>query len=438
MTRVALGVPHADERRLIDSARRWGHEVVAACPDGDELAERLSIDRPDVVLVAADPIHLVPRLVSACDDAGIRMIVVAASADGVRYAGTLGVIDVREAAIGWEALDPALAPSVDHPLRNHHPSTEPVSAGSDQRGRIIVVWGPAGAPGRTTLAISIAAELAAGGRRVALADADTHAAAVAPTLGLLDEAPGFAAACRLAGGPGLDGEEFDRIARIHPASTGRFPVLTGLGRPSRWPELSSERVTGALRAARDWAEITVVDIASSLDEDEEISSDLAVPRRNAAGLAALREADQVVAVASADPVGLSRFLRAYIDLLDCVPPDRVTVVANRVRASAIGFDPAVQVAQTLRRLGAIDSAVPIPDDRGAVDGAVLSGRTLAEAAPRSPARVAVRDLLVPRLVPADTAGLGDDGTRGADGRARGHRMRRTRASRALRRRSRAT
>lgn len=427
MTRVAVSVPSPDERRLVESAGHWGHEVVVACADGEDLARRIAADPPEVVLVAADPRHLAAPLVRACDDAGIRMVVVAAGEEGVRYAETLGVIDVHIGEPNWDALDLPAPASADTD-GSRPPRMDPAPS------RVIVVWGAAGAPGRTTVAIAIAAELAAAGRRVALADADTHAAAIAPTLGLLDEAPGFAAACRLAGGAGLDSAEFDRVAQRHPTGGGVLAVLTGLGRPSRWPELTVERVAGTLRAARSWVEITVVDVASNLDEDEEISSDVAAPRRNAATLAALRSADQVIAVASGDPVGLSRFLRAHIDLLEVVPAERIAVVANRIRSSAIGFDPAAQVAQTLRRLGGVESVVPIPEDRAAVDSAVLSGKTLVDAAPRSPMRIAIRDLLIPRLV-----GVDDVSAAGADRtesrvEAIGRRFRSKRVSRAARRR----
>src|SRR5690606_1727249 len=131
------------------------------------------------------------------------------------------------------------------------------------------------------------------GRSVAVADADTHAASIAPALGLLDEAPGFAAACRLATAGGLTTAELDRVAVPHRAG---FRVLTGIGRPSRWPELSAERVVGVLGVVRDWVEETVVDVAAPLEQDEELSSDIAAPRRNAATIQALEAADVVVAV----------------------------------------------------------------------------------------------------------------------------------------------
>ena len=53
-------------------------------------------------------------------------------------------------------------------------------------------------PGRTTVAVDLAAELPPPGHATLLADADTYGGSVAQALGLLDEAPGLAAAARAA------------------------------------------------------------------------------------------------------------------------------------------------------------------------------------------------------------------------------------------------
>ena len=59
----------------------------------------------------------------------------------------------------------------------------------------MAVWGPAGAPGRTTVAVGLAAEI---GRRhrTLLVDADPYGGAVAQQLGVVDEVSGV-----LAGAP---------------------------------------------------------------------------------------------------------------------------------------------------------------------------------------------------------------------------------------------
>ena len=264
--------------------------------------------------------------------------------------------------------------------------------------RVIAVWGPAGAPGRTTIAIGLAAELAGRGLPVCLVDADTYGGAIAPALGLLDESPGFAAACRLAGSGSLTADELDRVAQRAPLGStlrgthGELRVLTGIGRPHRWPELSAERVTSVLEECRAWRPIVVVDTGFNLETDEELSSDLLAPRRNAATIAALRAADDVVAVGTADPLGLARLLRTYPDLLDVVLTTSVRVVVNRVRSSVLGLDPAGQVRQTLDRFGGVSDAVLIDDDPHAADAALLTARSVVDAAPRSALRAGIAEL----------------------------------------------
>src|SRR4029453_12991860 len=80
-------------------------------------------------------------------------------------------------------------------------------------GRLVAVWGPTGAPGRTTIAVNLAAEAALLGRSALLADADTYGGAVAQVLGLLDEAPGLAGAARSANNGQLDLPALARHAR---------------------------------------------------------------------------------------------------------------------------------------------------------------------------------------------------------------------------------
>jgi len=431
VTSVALALPLADEQRLVADAGRHGHRVVARCSGADDLAAQLETARPELAVAAAAPQYLSSRVVAACDAIGVRLLVVAGSVQERRFAATLGVVDPVAAPFEWgrrtapAETPPASAPgavpdSIPDSVPDSGPDWErgspPGSAVDEEtrvrperaiavpaaartgspRGAVVAVWGPEGAPGRTSLAIALAAELADASRdrgaTIALADADTRAAAVAPALGLLDEAPGFAAACRLTGSGSLDRAQFERIAQPHRAGRGDIQVLTGLGRASRWPELTADRVRGVLTAVRDWAELTVVDVAAGFEHDEELMTDLNAPRRNAATIEVLRSADLVVAVGAADPIGLSRFLRAHADLAEIVEPARVLTVINKVRSSAIGLNPAAQIRQTLARFGGIEAAVLVPWDPSAFDAALLTGRALLDTAPRSAARAAVTEL----------------------------------------------
>lgn len=74
-------------------------------------------------------------------------------------------------------------------------------------------------------------------------------------------------------------------------------------------------------------------------------------------------------------------------------------MVNRVRTSALGIDAHAQVRQTLRRFGGISEATLLPHDAKATDAAILTARTLRDAAPRSPLRAAIRDYTLEGLLP---------------------------------------
>ena len=373
---------------LADGARRHGHAVVAVPETGAAILVALDGGAPHLAVITGDPAVLTGTVLAACDARGIRVIALIGTDAHRRHAAVLGLHETIDATDDWAIIERAIAGQARE--------VRPASG----RGTVIAVWGPAGSPGRSTVATGIATELAASGQSVVLGDVDTHAASIAPSLGLLDEAPGFAAACRLAGANSLTVTELERVAQRYPSSLGSFRVLTGLGRPTRWPELSHDRVQATIEQCRGWVDYTVLDTGASLENDEEISSDLYAPRRNAATITAIREADVVVAVAAADPVGLSRFLRSHVDLVELATSGRVIVVANKLRATAIGLNPAAQVKQTLSRFGGIESPVLVPHDLSGFDAALLSARTLAEAAPRSAARLAIQELVKSRILAA--------------------------------------
>jgi MinD-like ATPase involved in chromosome partitioning or flagellar assembly len=387
---------------LVDGLRREGIDVIAhvaadgpalAATDGmlgqDAEAVLRALADADALLVAVSRSTMSPTVVALCDRAGTRVVPLVDDAAGERVAAACGLeTPLQREAEPWRIAEVLLSgPAAPRP-----------DAAARPQPRVIAVWGPAGAPGRSTVATELAVELARGGRHVALVDADTQAPSLALTLGLADEGPGFAAACRQAELGGLDAAELTRIAL--PLGSSGVDVLTGINRPSRWPELSDRRVTAALAACREWADYTVVDVASSLERDEEIVSDLDGPRRHAATLAALRAADLVVAVVAADPVGVARFLRGHADLRATIGATPVAVVANRLRPGTLGIDARGQVRRTLDRFGGIEDVWFLPQDPRSADAAILASRPIAEVAPRSPLTLAMRRFVGEAVVPA--------------------------------------
>lgn len=384
---VALDEPRGSA--LADALEDEGLAVVATWPAeaigrslGDPAAEVWEILRTaDALVLPASRAALTHGVVGACDRHGVRIVALGERAGEVRLARAFGLADpIPATAEGWRLAEAIRSRAVA------------AHAAADVRGRVVAVWGAHGAPGRTTVAIELAVETARTRGHVALVDADTHAPAIAIALGLADEGPGFAAACRQAELGGLDAAELTRLSMPVGGADGIVDVLPGLNRAARWPELSERRVASALEACRGWADVTVVDTAASLESDEEIMSDLDAPRRNAATLAALSSADAVVAVAAADPVGIARFLRGYAELRAIVGATPVIVAVNRLRSGPLGIDARGQVRRTLERFGGVDDVSFLPLDQRAVDAALLAARPVGEVTPRSSLAQAVRRL----------------------------------------------
>ncbi|MGV9195153.1 AAA family ATPase [Microbacterium sp. MC2] len=360
----------AQVRTVVDAAAPAA--AVADAMAGPEAAELLAeLSRADLLVVEAGRATLTAELVRTCDRFGVRIAPLCTRDDDRRLAGMFGLaaFDVDVSA-GELRAPPASVPD-----------PEPA-----QRGRVIAVWGTEGAPGRTTVAVELACELARDGRRVALVDADSHAPSLALATGLADEGPGFAAACRQAERGALTLAELARIS----TRLGEVEVLTGLNRPGRWPELSDGRVRAALDTCRDWADDIVVDVAAPLERDEEIVSDLDGPRRNAATLAALGTADVIVAVVAADPVSVARFVRAHAELRAAVGATPVRVLVNKTRPGALGIDARGQVRRALERFAGVGEVWFVPWDGKAVDAALLAARPVAHTSPRSSLTAAVR------------------------------------------------
>lgn len=347
------------------------------------------------------------------DDAGRRALarwgvdaVISADADAETVEGALGSLVAEPATLAPDGergpvtgAGEAAAVSDPGTVTDAAPGPGPRTGGGDgegyqpggpqvDTGRTVVVWGPVGAPGRTTVAVHLAAELAGPGSPVVLVDADTYGASVAQSLAVLDEAPGLAAAVRAA-----DQGVLDRAAlvRLAPEVQPGLRVLTGMPRADRWPEIREHALADVIQECTRLAAWTVVDISFCLEQDEELSFDTAAPRRNGAALAAIAAADLVVVVGSADPVGLQRLVRAAQELGShtAVPS---LVVVNRVRRAAVGRDPERRVREALQRFAGLERVHLIPEDRDSLDHAALVGRTLGEVRDGSPAHRALIDL----------------------------------------------
>ncbi|PKW27151.1 AAA family ATPase [Phycicoccus duodecadis] len=395
MTTVLTAVSHHHETAVVAAVGDApGLTLVRRCADLAELLSAGAAGVARVAVVSADLRGLDRDALRHLAGHGVRVagFVDPADEEGERRLRQLGVATLLHPGDAPSAVGAALAGLAEATTSQPLPvAAPPVDVGPDAprvRTPVTVVWGPTGAPGRSTVAVTLAAGLAGSGVRTLLVDLDTWGASVAQLLGMADEAPGVAAAARASEQGTLD---VPGLARLAPEALPGLRVLTGLPRADRWPELRAAAVEDLLRLARAVAEHVVVDVGFALEDDEELSYDTAAPRRNAATLTALEAADHLVAVGAADPVSLQRLVRGVQEVA-VRPAPRPLVVVNKVRAEVAGPRPERAIREVLGRFAGLEEVRMLPWAPDDCDAAVLAGRSLTEVRPRSPLTVAVAGL----------------------------------------------
>ncbi len=350
---------------------------------------RRCVDLPDLLAAARaglSPVAVVadglPGLdvdaVSTLRGAGVEVVaVVDATGDRTEAEARLRRLGVvRTLGSDLDGLEEAVRAAAEGPgpeLPETAPETDDAAgapAGA-AGGRLVAVWGPGGAPGRTTLAVSVAAELADRGLATLLVDADPYGGAVAQHLGVLDEVSGLLAAARTANAGRLDAAALARLCR----SVGDgMRVLTGLPRADRWVEVRPAAFEELLRQARHLADRVVVDLGFSLEEDGDPFA--AAPRRNGMTLDVLEQADELLVVGAADPVGLARLARGLVEVAERRPDVPTVVVVNRARPSLGWAEQDVRgMVEGFHRHARVRF---VPEDRETADRALMSGRSIVE------------------------------------------------------------
>jgi MinD-like ATPase involved in chromosome partitioning or flagellar assembly len=396
---VIVAVRAANEAEIaIAIGERAGLSVARRCADLSEAVAAAQAGIGDVV-VTSEHGQLDRAVVRRLEKAGLAIVGVPSDARAREAMLGLGILTVlapgttaeQVAAAAYAAAmeprsDPAFPdaafPDAAFPDASLHKIEEPRA-----RGAMVVVWGPTGAPGRTTIATNLAVEAGRGGADVVLVDADTYGGAVASALGVVDEAPGIAALARAA----LRGELTEALFARH--AVGVAPgvrLVSGISRSDRWPELPAEALDALWESARAGAGLVVVDAGFALERADALGG----RDRNAATLSALAAADVIVAVGSSEPLGIQRLVQGLSDLASIPEASeaRRVVVVNRVRASVAGASPERAVADALARYASVAETWTVPFDPRACDAAALAGAALAETAPRSAARRAIAEL----------------------------------------------
>ncbi|EFW27370.1 AAA family ATPase [Actinomyces sp. oral taxon 171] len=283
--------------------------------------------------------------------------------------------------------------------RRRGPEPTAMSPADDgRRGRIVLVWGPHGSPGRSTVSASLAHGLAASGGAI-LVDADVEAPSLVQLLGMPEDSSALAGAARLATHGRLDAESFQRV--LAPVGGG-LSLLGGLGRSGRWRELPPASMTEVWLQCRRAAAWTVVDVAGG-PVDDDVDDFTLEPGRGAVTADLVSHADVILVVGGADPVGVRRLLQLLDEVGSSMSPTgRVEVIINRVRASAAGPSPQHALREALARFGGLEDIVLLPDDAATADACLLRGCAVLEGAPTSALGKAL-SALVDRIDPQAAA-----------------------------------
>ncbi|WP_104107585.1 hypothetical protein [Nocardioides sp. 616] len=359
---------------LAQLGTRPGIVVLKRCVDVDDLMATAASGQADVAVVSLLAPGLDAEAVAHLRRHDVRAVAVAASGVGEDLAVRLARLDVRTVVTSdqLESL-PDVVSTVEGGA-DTRPRSDP-GASLHQRPaedgavhKVVAVWGPAGSPGRTTLATAFASELARRDTMTLLVDADPRAAAVAQHLGVLDQVSGVLAASRLAASGSLP----ERLPSACRAVTPMLGVLTGLPRADRWVEVRPGALGEVLEEARKSWEV-VVDAGFDLGDD---TWDRGTGAPHALTLESLEAADDIVVVGSADPVGLARLARGLVDLREVLGEVPVRVVVNRMRSSLGWSQP--DVAAMVEGFALVAGLHFLPEDQAAADRALVAGRAVGE------------------------------------------------------------
>ena len=372
--RVATGLTDAvRESRVVQAVSTQVPDavVVRRCRDVVELRAVAHASQVDVAVVDGALRGLDRDVVENLRHCGVRLVAVSDVDDDLLAMGVTAV--VAESLVGLaDCLRPSTAPAV----KPSQGAFDVSASENPASGRLVAVWGPSGAPGRTTVAIELVAVLASQSLDAMIIDLDTIAPSVAQLLGLIDDTSGLAAAARVAARGEIEPAALAGMAVSVPSGP---RVLVGLPSPERWTELRPASTAAVLECARSTVPWTVIDVGSILEGSDLDWVEPGTPPRFGAARTALAHADAVVCVGSPDPVGLTRLLREHWHVSSLAPTASQHWVLNLTRGRA-----ATREARELIRDVAGRVPLEVPEDDKLVSVARAHGSPVAEFAPRSP------------------------------------------------------
>lgn len=310
--------------------------------------------------------------------AGLPVAGLVVSETSFALAEQLGIVSLLSDQSDLEAWIEGVA------SRSHHRTP-----GLPPRGSVIAVWGPVGAPGRTSIAITVAGLLAESGAPVVLIDADTSAASVSVALNLQHPGSGLLAATRMARVDTVEAGPLRSVMTEYVGRRTRFQVLTGLLAPERFADIDLLALSRVLEVLKAGGSLVVVDLAGALDHfPHEV---IGGPIRNGVQRAVIDNADHIIALSISTPIHTARFLRSWPLLSALAGSTPIHVVFNKVLKSQA---PAVSEATyALWTHAGIENISTIPRDSVSLARAEIDGVTAVDLPQKSAAVDALRTVV---------------------------------------------
>lgn len=330
--RIAVGLGAAErEQALLPGLTAAGDIVIAArCLAAEQLLAAARGGQIDVLLVAADLHRLSETLLAELLRTHVPLVVLTSQPNDPPWSslpGTVLAFDAEVEAVAEALFTVARQGRQTGDTRSRLPSVSPMAGASPSDDTasvsaeltVIAIGGGPGSPGRTTVALNLAAALGAVAPTI-LVEADL----VHPSLGAFLDADITRNLSVLAHAEPATPQEWDRaieqeIQPLHPASP-RGVVLCGVAKPELRAGISSRFFERLLTELQRRYRYVVLDVGS-----EVVGAEWAVHR------AALAFAQQVLLVTSADLLGLhsARMTLGVWQMHVGVAPEHLALAVNK-------------------------------------------------------------------------------------------------------------
>lgn len=381
---VLLCLPSDLETAVIAdlSSTRSEKLVARRCADLVEVLAAARAHVGNVAIIGSDQALLdVTTVDELADYVAVVLVSIGAEERDLR---ALGAVEILGASV------PEVANRIRHAAMETRQRKAP-ETDDHASGRVIAVWGPHGSHGRSTLVRDLSARAKQSGvERVLAVDCDTFGPSLAQIFDVEESSAIIALARAIDQGKTIDS---DRLLVQSSASFAEVDVLIGLNAPERWREISRPVANRMWRHLRQDNALVFVDLAGGLGDRGDREDRYALTR------SALTEADAVIHVAHASPIGIRRLVE-HMDAASELSLAPNIAVFTGVRASALGNAPEKQLAGLLEDLCVTEwPVVVMPDVRADLDRALIN----ATAYPRPKGRSEYRRKLdrILKLLPAE-------------------------------------